>query len=117
MTGQTKTFYLRQLLEDRIYELKDRYIAKQRLENPTERLTSQQMRRPLAWKIEYDRHVLSRIKKLDRTARQQILDYFDARIERFLDPCNLSTPITFSGARDRDNKREIRSMTGSLFYC
>ena len=29
VTGQTKTFYLHQLLEDRIYELKDRYIAKQ----------------------------------------------------------------------------------------
>lgn len=34
ITGRTKTFYIRMLVEENIDELEDRYIAKQRLENP-----------------------------------------------------------------------------------
>ena len=47
LTGRTKTFYIRQLIEDHIDELEDRYIAEHRLENPDERLTSQQVRQEL----------------------------------------------------------------------
>ncbi|MDH5430031.1 MAG: TraY domain-containing protein [Nitrospirota bacterium] len=47
MTGRTKTFYIRQLLEEHIDELEDRYIAEQRLETPAMRLSSQQMRQEL----------------------------------------------------------------------
>ena len=34
----------------------------------------------MAWNIEYDSRVLKEMKRLDRKARQQILDYFDERI-------------------------------------
>ncbi|MYC26646.1 MAG: TraY domain-containing protein [Nitrospira sp. SB0662_bin_26] len=46
-TGRTKTFYIRQLIEDHIDELEDRYIAESRLEHPADRLTSKNMRREL----------------------------------------------------------------------
>jgi RHH-type rel operon transcriptional repressor/antitoxin RelB len=47
MTGRTKTFYIRQLIEQHIDELEDRYIAESRLENPADRLTSKEMRKDL----------------------------------------------------------------------
>jgi RHH-type rel operon transcriptional repressor/antitoxin RelB len=47
MTGRTKTFYIRQLIEQHIDELEDRYIAESRLENPAARLTSKEMRQDL----------------------------------------------------------------------
>jgi RHH-type rel operon transcriptional repressor/antitoxin RelB len=47
LTGRTKTFYIRQLIEEHIDELEDRYIAEHRLENPDERLTSEQVRQEL----------------------------------------------------------------------
>ena len=47
ITGRTKTFYIRQLIEDHIDELEDRYIAEFRLENPADRLTSKKMRQEL----------------------------------------------------------------------
>jgi RHH-type rel operon transcriptional repressor/antitoxin RelB len=47
MTGRTKTFYIRQLIEQHIDELEDRYIAESRLENPADRLTSKEMRQDL----------------------------------------------------------------------
>lgn len=46
-TGRTKTFYIRQLIEDHIDELEDRYLAESRLEKPAERLTSKKMRQNL----------------------------------------------------------------------
>ena len=46
-TGRTKTFYIRQLIEDHIDDLEDRYIAESRLENPADRLTSKKMRQEL----------------------------------------------------------------------
>ena len=46
-TGRTKTFYIRQLIEDHIDELEDRYLAESRLENPAGRLTSKNMRQNL----------------------------------------------------------------------
>ncbi len=46
-TGRTKTFYIRQLIEDHIDELEDRYLAESRLEKPVDRLTSQKMRQEL----------------------------------------------------------------------
>lgn len=47
ITGRTKTFYIRMLVEEHIDELEDRYIAEQRMENPTKRLSSQEMRQEL----------------------------------------------------------------------
>ncbi|MEX2491367.1 MAG: TraY domain-containing protein [Nitrospirales bacterium] len=47
ITGRTKTFYIRMLVEEHIDELEDRYIAEQRLETPAKRLTSQEMRQEL----------------------------------------------------------------------
>lgn len=47
ITGRTKTFYIRMLVEEHIDELEDRYIAEQRLENPIKRLSSQEMRQEL----------------------------------------------------------------------
>jgi len=47
LTGRTKTFYIRQLIEEHIDELEDRYIAEHRLENPDKRLTSEQVRQEL----------------------------------------------------------------------
>ncbi|MCY3955562.1 MAG: TraY domain-containing protein [Nitrospira sp.] len=46
-TGRTKTFYIRQLIEDHIDELEDRYLAESRLEKPAGRLTSKKMRQEL----------------------------------------------------------------------
>jgi RHH-type rel operon transcriptional repressor/antitoxin RelB len=46
-TGRTKSFYIRQLLEEHLDDLEDRYIAEQRLEQPGKRLTSQEMRQAL----------------------------------------------------------------------
>lgn len=46
-TGRTKTFYIRQLIEDHIDELEDRYLAESRLEIPADRLTSKKMRQEL----------------------------------------------------------------------
>lgn len=46
-TGRTKTFYIRQLIEDHIDDLEDRYLAELRLENPADRLTSKKMRQEL----------------------------------------------------------------------
>ncbi len=48
LTGRSKSFYIRQLVEDNIDQLEDRYLAEQRLENPTKRLSSEQVRRELA---------------------------------------------------------------------
>lgn len=47
ITGRTKTFYIRMLVEEHIDELADRYIAEQRLKTPAKRLTSQEMRQEL----------------------------------------------------------------------
>jgi len=47
VTGRTKSFYIRQLIEEHIDELEDRYIAEARLETPSERLTDKEMRRAL----------------------------------------------------------------------
>jgi RHH-type rel operon transcriptional repressor/antitoxin RelB len=46
-TGRTKTFYIRQLIEDHIDELEDRYIAEYRLENSADRLSGKDMRQEL----------------------------------------------------------------------
>ena len=47
VTGRTKTFYIRKLIEEHIDDLEDRYIAEERLENPDQRLTSKKMRQEL----------------------------------------------------------------------
>ncbi len=47
ITGRTKTYYIRMLIEDHIDDLEDRFIAEQRLEKPVERLSSKQMRQKL----------------------------------------------------------------------
>ena len=47
ITGRTKTYYIRMLIEDHLDDLEDRFIAEQRLEKPAERLSSKQMRQEL----------------------------------------------------------------------
>ena len=47
ITGRTKTFYIKQLIEDHIGELEDRYIAEYRLEKPADRLSGKNMRQEL----------------------------------------------------------------------
>ena len=47
ITGRTKTYYIRMLIEDHLDDLEDRFIAEQRLENPAERLSSKQIRQEL----------------------------------------------------------------------
>jgi predicted DNA-binding protein len=44
MTGRSKTFFIRQLIEQHIDDLEDRYTAESRLENPADHLTSKEMR-------------------------------------------------------------------------
>lgn len=47
VTGRTKSFYIRRLIEEHIDDLEDRYIAEARLEDPGERLSGQEMRQAL----------------------------------------------------------------------
>ena len=47
----TKIFYIRQLLEDLIEHLEDRYVAEYRLKNPADRLSGMQMRQDLGHEI------------------------------------------------------------------
>lgn len=46
LTGRTKTYYIRQALEEKLDELEDLYIAEQRLEQPEgERWSLEQLER------------------------------------------------------------------------
>lgn len=47
ITGRSKSYYVRQLLEEHIEDLEDRYIAEHRLENRQPSLTSQEVRETL----------------------------------------------------------------------
>ena len=47
ITGRTKTYYIRMLIEDHLDDLEDRFIAEQRLEKPAERLSSKRIRQEL----------------------------------------------------------------------
>ena len=53
----------------------------------------------MGWKIEYDRRALKELKKLDRQAQQQILDYFDERIAPAQNPRQFGKSLSpsFSG--------------------
>lgn len=43
LTGRTKTYYIRQALEEKLDDLEDLYIAEQRLEQPERRWSLQQL--------------------------------------------------------------------------
>ena len=47
LTGRTKSYYARELIESNIDDLEDRYLAEARLENRQPPLTSDQARREL----------------------------------------------------------------------
>jgi RHH-type rel operon transcriptional repressor/antitoxin RelB len=47
MTGRTKSFYARELIESNLEDLEDRYIAEARLEKHRPALTSRQVRKEL----------------------------------------------------------------------
>jgi RHH-type transcriptional regulator, rel operon repressor / antitoxin RelB len=47
MTGRTKSFYARELIEGNLEDLEDRYIAEARLEKRRPTLTSSQVRKAL----------------------------------------------------------------------
>ena len=53
----------------------------------------------MGWKIEYDRRALKELKKLNRQAQQQILDYFDERIAPVQNPRQFDKSLSssFSG--------------------
>ena len=53
----------------------------------------------MGWKIEYDRRAFKELKKLDRQAQQQILDYFDERIAPAQNPRQFGKALSssFSG--------------------
>lgn len=46
-TGRTKTYYIRQLLEEHLDELEDLYLAENRLERPAKSYSSAEVRREL----------------------------------------------------------------------
>jgi RHH-type transcriptional regulator, rel operon repressor / antitoxin RelB len=48
LTGRTKTYYIRQAVQEKLDDLEDRYIAEHRLEHPTERLSLEAVRQALA---------------------------------------------------------------------
>ncbi len=43
LTGRTKTYYIRQALEEKLDELEDLYVAEQRLEQPEQRWSLEQL--------------------------------------------------------------------------
>jgi RHH-type rel operon transcriptional repressor/antitoxin RelB len=47
LTGRTKSYYARELIEGNIDDLEDRYLAEARLENRQPPLTSEQVRKEL----------------------------------------------------------------------
>ncbi|MDH5776351.1 MAG: type II toxin-antitoxin system RelE/ParE family toxin [Nitrospirota bacterium] len=52
----------------------------------------------MAWTIEFDSRVVKDMKKLDRTAQQQVLDYFDERMVPSFDPRALGKSLKSSFA-------------------
>jgi RHH-type transcriptional regulator, rel operon repressor / antitoxin RelB len=48
LTGRTKTYYIRQAVQEKLDDLEDRYIAEHRLEHPAERLSLETVRQSLA---------------------------------------------------------------------
>ena len=48
ITGRTKTFYIKKLIDDYIDDLEDVYLAIHRLEHPSDTMTSQAVRQELA---------------------------------------------------------------------
>lgn len=45
LTGRTKTYYIRRALEEKLNDLEDLYIAEQRLEEPEQRWSLEQLER------------------------------------------------------------------------
>ena len=50
----------------------------------------------MAWRVEYDESALADLKKLDRQAQREILDYLDKRIGRAPDPRVFGKPLRHS---------------------
>jgi mRNA interferase RelE/StbE len=50
----------------------------------------------LAWTIEYDEAAISDLKKIDRQARREILDYMDKRIAKAANPRDFGKPLRHS---------------------
>ena len=48
LTGRTKSYYVRELIESNMEDLEDRYLAEARLERRRPSLTSRQVRKRLA---------------------------------------------------------------------
>ena len=47
----------------------------------------------MKWTIEYDSEALRDLRKLDRTAQREILDYMDARIAKAANPWQFGKPL------------------------
>lgn len=50
----------------------------------------------MAWTIEYDEGAVSDLKKLDRQAQREILEYMDKRIAKAEDPRGFGKPLRHS---------------------
>ncbi len=50
----------------------------------------------MAWTIEYDEGAVGDLKKLDRQAQREILDYMEKRIARAEDPRSFGKPLRHS---------------------
>jgi len=92
-TGRTKSYYARELIEGSIEDLEDRYLAEARLEKRRPSLTSRQVRKSLAWNIEYDPGALQDLKKLDRQIQREIIDYMDNRVATARTPRDFGKPL------------------------
>lgn len=50
----------------------------------------------MAWTIEYDEGAVGDLKKLDRQAQREILDYMEKRIAKAEDPRSFGKPLRHS---------------------
>jgi mRNA interferase RelE/StbE len=50
----------------------------------------------LAWRIEYDEAAVADLKRLDRQAQREILDYMQERVGRAADPRSFGKPLRHS---------------------
>jgi mRNA interferase RelE/StbE len=94
--GRTKAFYATKLIEENIEDLEDRYLAEARLENAARPTPATRQGNSLAWKSEYDEAALSDLKKLDRQAQREILQYMGKPVGKAKDPRFFGKPLRHS---------------------
>ena len=123
-TGRTKAFYLREMIERGLEDMEDYYLAAdvlERVRKGKERVhAAADVRKSLAWTVEYTDTARTQLRKLDRQTARRIFDYMDKRVAPSDDPrntgraltrpkavgteCRLSGPGPQSGRRYRDRR-------------